>query len=261
LEDKQKEKALKYLKRKCDEIDQNNAFFVNNKSNYEEKLYNFSYLSDLEFQKLYLGFVPTPLHAEDNETVYTITSRIDPAECEDIPEYKNWAEEGKVNPVRNQAPCGCCYLFAAVETIETAMAIEYNLTEPVKLSTQHTLQCVKNMTNGRKQGCEGDSPELIWRYARDQGGLVAESSFDLYTGNPEGECVAGLDRVKASAVEYWGKIPENNEEAMKCYVAKYGVLSVGLITFDTGFEHYSKGIYDDYKGDCTAEKSVDHVSF
>lgn len=63
-----------------------------------------------------------------------------------------------------------------------------------------------------------------------------------------------------SAVEYWGKITEGNEEAMKCYIAKYGVLSVTITTQDTGIEHYSEGIFDDREGDCSADKPVDHVS-
>lgn len=101
----------------------------------------------------------------------------------------------------------------------------------------------------------------VQRYARNQGGIVAESSFKPYDGNPEGECVANLDRVAVSAVEYWGKILPGDEEAMKCYVAKNGALSVTISTIGTGIPQYSEGIFDDIHGDCTPEKPVDHVRF
>lgn len=251
--------ALKYLKRGHETVMENDKLFDLKKVNYRESLYKFSHLSEKSFRASYLGFVPKPLLSDDEEPDVLIQSRVDPSECSSIPDYKNWSEEGKVTPIKSQAPCSSCYIFAATSAIESAVAIEYNLSAPIALSTQHILQCVKNMTNGNSQGCEGGTPELIWRYSRDQGGLVGESSFKLYDGNPKGDCVPGLDRVAVSAVEYWGKISSGNEEAMKCFIAKYGVLSVTISTINTSFEHYIEGIFDDYKGECTANKSVDHV--
>ena len=219
-------------------------------------------MSSSEFAKQYLGYKPKQLEPEETENEpVLINSRIDRGSCEDVPDYKNWSAEGKVVEVLDQRQCSCCYLFAALGTIENAVAIEYNLTEPVKLSTQHTLQCMKNMTGGLKTGCDGDTPETIWRYARNQGGIVAESSFKLYDSDPSEECVSGLDKAANSTVEYWGNIASEDEEAMKCFVAKQGALSVTVTTSKTGLPHYSSGIFDDLKGECTSEKPVDHVSF
>jgi C1A family cysteine protease len=50
---------------------------------------------------------------------------------------------------------GSCYLFCATAVLESAVSIEYK-TSPVKLSAQHSLECVKNMTvDAKRDGCKG----------------------------------------------------------------------------------------------------------
>jgi Papain family cysteine protease len=97
-----------------------------------------------------------------------------PPECVNLPAYKNWVEEGKMAPVQNQGPCGeiekrknfreyfkvnqfvsgCCYVFASTASLEARVAIQYKKS-PVKLSAQHTLNCLKNMTGDPSTGCKG----------------------------------------------------------------------------------------------------------
>jgi hypothetical protein len=142
-----------------------NLLYEKGKSSYKQRIYNFTYMSVEEFSSYRLGFISRTFESPDDEENFTlIDSRIDPGLCEDIPDYKNWSEDGKILPVLDQGFCSCCYIFASIGTIENAVAVEYNLTKPVRLSTQHTLQCMKNITGGVKQGCEGDTPETIWRY-------------------------------------------------------------------------------------------------
>ena len=35
-----------------------------------------------------------------------------------LPKCVDWRDEGYVNPVQNQGPCGCCYTFSACAAIE-----------------------------------------------------------------------------------------------------------------------------------------------
>jgi Papain family cysteine protease len=50
---------------------------------------------------------------------------------------------------------GSCYIFSGILALESAVAIEYN-TPPVKLSAQHTLNCLKNLTGEEdRDACNG----------------------------------------------------------------------------------------------------------
>lgn len=44
-----------------------------------------------------------------------------------IPAEFDWRNEGKVSAVRDQGPCNACYAFAVTSSIESALAIQYNL--------------------------------------------------------------------------------------------------------------------------------------
>ena len=42
----------------------------------------------------------------------------------DVPNSKNWAEEGYMHPVKNQGNCGSCWAFAVSTTLEGTLAIK-----------------------------------------------------------------------------------------------------------------------------------------
>jgi hypothetical protein len=141
------------------------------------------------------------------------------------------------------------------------VAIEYGAS-PVKLSIQHNLECVKNQTgNPLKDGCNLGAVEWIWDYARSQGGIVPESSYIPYTQNANDACKAGMPRDIRAEVDYYVKITRGDEEAMKCRVAKYGPISVSIVSEKTSLFTYKSGIWDDPEGKCASVTTTDHAVY
>lgn len=151
--------------------------------------------------------------------------------------------------------------MAALTVIESSAAIE-NSALPVKLSAQNVLECVEDSTEGQKTGCNGGSPLSVWRYARDQKGLVAEASYGPYTGDPTGECASGSDlrREPESEVDFWQQLPEGDEEAMKCRLALYGPIFASIQVRGTFLQRYKSGIWSDPRRACySSQPRTDHA--
>lgn len=229
------------------------------------KLYEFSHLTYAARFQNWLGLIKEKKNASplDNPTrakrSTTFVSDADlPFECANIPDAINWAEKQKTSPVQNQGGCGCCYLFAAIAAVESAVSIEYN-SNLVKLSAQHNLECMKNFTNGATLGCDGGNSPKVWNYGKQQGGFVAESSYSSYSGKPDGQCVGSLKRDPKTLLDHWESIPSRNEKAMKCRLALYGPISISIAVGDSSIVNYEQGVWDDPDYECQGIPN-DHVS-
>jgi C1A family cysteine protease len=144
------------------ELESNNKEYEAGTSNFELQLYPFSYLKPADFAKDFFGAEP---YVEENQTlgkgvdpnffvpkVSAASVVAVPPECKNIPASKNWATESKMSPVQSQGECNSCYMFSANAVLEGTASIIYNA-PPVKLSNQHTLECVKTITGKPKDGC------------------------------------------------------------------------------------------------------------
>ena len=69
------------------------------------------------------------------------------------PEKFNWADKGYVTPVRNQAQCGSCYIFAAIGAMESQYMIRVEK-KPIDLSEQALLNCLD-------YGCDGGHSPVV----------------------------------------------------------------------------------------------------
>jgi C1A family cysteine protease len=201
------------LQDQSERVARNNDLYEASASSFKQSLYEFSYLPQEEFIRKYTGLVNS-----ESTPIIPRQSRAISSKCANLPAEKNWATEGKTSPTQNQAGCGASYLLSAIAALEAASAIAFNTTT-TKLSAQHTLECVKNMTGGEFQGCSGGNSEIVWRYAKESGGLVAESSYKPFSGNDQGACASNLTRDNRSEVDYWSLLPSDDEEALKCHVA------------------------------------------
>jgi Papain family cysteine protease len=243
----------------------NNAKFQAGNSDFMAKMTYSSHLSDAQFAYEHLGLSRKKLKVADGvlplvETLFDKSTFV-PLKCQSLPASKNWADEGKMAQIQDQKKCKSSFLFSSIGALESYAAIEYKI--PVKkLSAQNTLECVKNFTteSSNTYECNVGQPEWVWKYARDQIGLVAESSYKSYNGNPGEDCISTLMKESNTEVHHWEQIPAGDEEAMKCHIATVGPLSVEMVVGKTTFDQYASGLWDDYEMSCTG-KEADHVSF
>lgn len=100
---------------------------------------------------------------------------------------------------------------------------------------------------------------MTWRYAKEQSGLVMESSFEPYDANASYPCVSGKTRDARSEVDYWRFITSQDENEMMCYVALYGPLHVSIYFRDITLTNYKSGIWDDPEKTCPTDGSINHA--
>jgi C1A family cysteine protease len=113
--------AVANIKAAVAQIDNNNKLYVLNQSNFDSQFYRFNAFTDAQIRQQ-LGLLPLPqelsntlvdltLKTIDNRTIQLPPQRskravsTDPR-CQNLPAYKNWVEEGKTTPVRDQGQCG-----------------------------------------------------------------------------------------------------------------------------------------------------------
>ena len=224
---------------------------------YEKQLYEFSYLSEDDFAKTYLGL--KALEPEFNG-YYRKRAALDNLICRNVPKSKDWRDLGKVPPVKSQKECGSCFIFSATAAIESAYAIEYNI-DPPTLSRQHLLNCLNDPDTGKQNGCTGGRPEWVWKFASDEGGLVEEKDA-VYSGEAM-SCNKNLPKATYTAVDYWEKVQirgsaEEVEEQIKCRLATTGPLHIGMNVKKNDMGSFKSGVYKNDDGICQIGEKVNH---
>jgi C1A family cysteine protease len=119
--------------------------------------------------------------------------------AEDLPATFNWADSGKLTPVRNQGSCGSCWDFAAVAALEAIYKIQRQI--EYDLSEQQILSCVSG-----GWGCDGGWMEYAYEHFRDYGAI---QEFNMpYLANDEVPCTESPEQVVAN-IDGWTSIPNN----------------------------------------------------
>jgi hypothetical protein len=195
---------------------------------YELGMNEFGDLTWDEFQAKYLSYRPI-----DAPFRRKFTSS--PLPTDNLPDEVDWVEEGKVNPIKNQAQCGSCWAFSAVAALETELAIKHG--QLVDLSEQELVDCSGSYGN---QGCNGGLMDNAFEYIRDKKGLCLEKDYH-YTAR-DGKCAASkCHHVPESAISGFVDVPANNETELMAAAAQT-VVSVA-IEASNSFQFYKKGIY------------------
>jgi len=160
----------------------------------------------------------------------------------------DWTTKGAVTPVKNQGQCGSCWAFSTTGSAEGALAIAAGLgaNSLVSLSEQELVDCAGSFGN---QGCNGGLMDDGFKFLEADGDST-ESDY-AYTG-VSGTCSSSKESAAAGLKK--GKITSFKDvESKSCSqlmaaVAK-GPVSVAIEADQTGFQHYSTGVFSSTCGD------------
>ena len=89
----------------------------------------------------------------------------------EVPELVDWHVAGKLSIPSDQGGCGSCWAFTTAATIEAAVAIKHNSTNPDRLSVQYLLDC--DQVN---YGCGGGWMLDAYDFTK-KNGIVKESEY------------------------------------------------------------------------------------
>lgn len=156
----------------------------------------------------------------------------------------DWRDKGVVTPIKNQGDCGSCWVFSAIATIESQLAIKTSGLE--SLSEEEPLDCVT-----KDEGCLGGWPDDVFDWVQ-KNGVTVESLYNYTAGRTAtpGKCRMN-STYPITKINKHIDLP-NDEGQILAYMAKNGPIS---ITVDaTSFQSYKSGILDN----CISNR-VDHA--
>jgi len=229
------EEAVRYAnwKKDSEEVDLHNAMFGND---FTQAVNELSDLSDEEYKRLYLSSLIVPEGAS-NATMYVPSN-------DAIPNAVDWRQQGCVTPVKNQGQCGSCYSFSATGALEGAWKKAKGSLP--SLSEQQYVDCSGRYGN---YGCRGGWYQSCWRYARDAGGNMAESSY-RYTAR-QGRCRFNRGQVVATVSGYHDT-RVGSETDLTSALAQVGPVSVAIDASASTFRRYRSGVH--YSGRCSSRR-------
>ena len=161
------------------------------------------------------------------------------------PSQLDWRDHGVVSEVHTQGSCGACWAITAVETIESAYALQKG--RLVDLSESQVILCQDSC-----QLCNGGWPQNAYEYVEEHGGLPAESDFGYdadflveLTYSREGD---GTDSYTTPVQQYCPDNKEHNNNNIVLYgkLKGYGYATDRCVCYTdgTGYDcqDYNEGL-------------------
>jgi len=163
----------------------------------------------------------------------------------DLPESVDWrAQDGILTPVKNQASCGSCWAFSAVQTLESHLAIATGEAAPV-LSPQQLVSCAPDPEHcGGTGGCKGSTQPIAFNYTANEG-LSLNSDYPYtstfgVTGACKPEKINPVVQNDGVAV-----LESNDYTALMTAVSTTGPIAVSVAAGGAGWQLYGGGVYSD----------------
>ena len=189
-------------------------------------LNNFTDISFEEFKSVYLGTKMPRINKKFN--IYKNSPK------GELPSSIDWRSENLVTHVKDQGPCGSCWAFSAVGSIEGAHSKKTgNLTS---LSEQNLVDCANTFDC---DGCGGGWMNNAMEYVHYNDGIDTESSYP-YTAT-DGKCKYQKNFAGAT-VKSVVNITKGDSDSLLNAVGSVGPISVA-IDAEGDFQMYSSGIY------------------
>eukprot|EP00604_Paraphysomonas_vestita_P003503 CAMPEP_0174820588 /NCGR_PEP_ID=MMETSP1107-20130205/4512_1 /TAXON_ID=36770 /ORGANISM="Paraphysomonas vestita, Strain GFlagA" /LENGTH=299 /DNA_ID=CAMNT_0016036221 /DNA_START=51 /DNA_END=950 /DNA_ORIENTATION=- len=169
-----------------------------------------------------------------------------------LPKSVDWRDANVITAVKDQGHCGSCWAHAAVETIESFVAINTGILTEV--SQQELVSCMPNTYDcGGTGGCEGATAELAFDYLAEYGlpelwtyGYLPETYWFSYT-NSNGACLRDQTYGGKPAVPRVVKatgytlLERNSYEEVMNAVANIGPVSVNIDA--SNWHSYESGVF------------------
>nr|P14518.1 RecName: Full=Stem bromelain; Flags: Precursor [Ananas comosus] len=148
-----------------------------------------------------------------------------------VPQSIDWRDYGAVTSVKNQNPCGACWAFAAIATVESIYKIKKGILEP--LSEQQVLDCAKGY------GCKGGWEFRAFEFIISNKGVASGAIYPYKAA--KGTCKT--DGVPNSAyITGYARVPRNNESSMMYAVSKQPITVA--VDANANFQYYKSGVFN-----------------
>lgn len=149
----------------------------------------------------------------------------------------DWRDKGVVNAIKDQAQCGSCWAFSALQAAESANALSSGKLE--RYSEQNLVDCATTC-----EGCTGGMMNDAYDYiiSNQNGHFILENDYK-YTGF-EGTCHFD-DYNPVGSVSKYINIIEGDEDDLAAKVEAYGPAAVAIDASFWSFQLYAGGIYDE----------------
>eukprot|EP00210_Caulerpa_lentillifera_P008261 g7883.t1 len=210
---------------------------------YTLELNHFADWTDEEFISLKTGVrEETP---EVKDAIFANTELFVPRTNEETPKAFTWAGTTADGVVKDQAICGSCWAFAAVQALEGQWTVATN--QSVSFSEQQIVDCAWDYFN---YACEGGFPALAMVYAIRAGGIMSESAYS-YKGYDD---YCQFDSTSTSAkFSNVGLVREDDIDGAKGALLKYGPLAVSIDAGHLDFRFYKSGVFT--QPECKASRT------
>jgi C1A family cysteine protease len=164
--------------------------------------------------------------------------------------HYDWIYGTCVSPVNNQAQCGSCWAWSAMEQIETDYTFNNKVpiasllnSKQFPLSVQQIVDC-----DTTSYGCNGGWPGSAYDYVKGKGGIESAVTYPYTAVN--GQCKDSGPKVRT--VSGWSYQHQNDETGLFNYLNSNGPLSVCIDA--SGFYAYTSGIMPS----TACSTSIDH---
>lgn len=149
----------------------------------------------------------------------------------------DWRNKGVVNGIKDQAQCGSCWAFSAIQAAESANAISTGKLE--SYSEQNLVDCVTTC-----DGCNGGLMTEAYDYVvQNQNGRFNYESDYKYTA-VDGTCKF-TQYSQAGSVSKYIVVAEGDEDDLAAKIEQYGPAAVAIDASNWSFQLYTSGIYDE----------------
>jgi len=176
-----------------------------------------------------------------------------------------WPRCTSIQQIRNQAECGSCWAFGAVESFTDRYCIASNQTQNPIMSAEFLVSCDQN-----DNGCEGGMPMSAWEFIRDSG-LPTEACqpYTIPTCPPAQQPCLNFKPTPQCQSQCYGNSTDSSQSGMTMYysqdaysptgwfggaadmqkdIMQFGPIEAAFTVY-ADFLQYKSGVYQHVTGD------------